>query len=90
MYPPREGDLPRDELILAAERMMTDLHGEVEIHFKCTCQYCGERCTLEEPNKLYDSIICCQCGKETPIEFGGFMTMQRFNKPEQPKQKDAN
>jgi hypothetical protein len=42
------------------------------VHFKFTCAHCGERCMLQEPNRLYEKGICHKCGKETVIERGGF------------------
>jgi len=74
LYPPRAGDLSREELMAAADRAVeqTPPGSKIDIHFKFTCEHCGERCILSEPNRLYENGICCRCGKETVIEFGGF------------------
>lgn len=75
IHPPREGDLPRDELVKRAQAAMEEWGGrgaDIDILFKFTCQWCGERCTLQEPNKLYENGECFACGKSTPIKWGGF------------------
>lgn len=80
VFPPREGDLPRDELIAAIPLAIKNLGFEkfdVDVHFKFTCQWCGERCMLQEPNMLYENGECHVCGKSTPINFGGFTLMAR-------------
>jgi hypothetical protein len=74
-FKPREGDLPRKELAALAEHQVGP-QGQwpgAEVIFKFTCKHCGERCCLEEPNKLYEYGECCACGRSTKIEFGGFM-----------------
>lgn len=73
-HPPRKGDLPREELIQRAEMVLKEYPpGAAEIHFKFTCQHCGERCTLSKANYLYENGECYKCGKDTPIKVGGFM-----------------
>lgn len=68
-------DLPRAELLQRAKRVMEDYPPESkpEIHFKFTCEKCGERCALEEPNILYEHGECFNCGHSTKIDKGGFM-----------------
>lgn len=73
-HKPREGDLPRDELIRRAEEAVAP-NGQWpggDVYFKFSCEHCGERCTLQEPNKLYENGECFVCGKSTPINYGGF------------------
>jgi hypothetical protein len=70
IHPPQ--DLPREELIELAGEVVKD-HPGAEIYFKFTCEHCGERCTLQKPNVLYESGECWKCGKLTPIAHGGFM-----------------
>jgi hypothetical protein len=65
-------DLPRAELEALAAETLKQYPGS-QIFFKFTCQHCGERCTLSEPNRLYESGECFACGKETTINEGGFM-----------------
>lgn len=74
-HPPREGDLPREELVKAAEKALGPggIYEGATLCFKFTCEHCGERCILDEPNKLYEYGECCTCGKKTKIEYGGFM-----------------
>lgn len=88
-YPPREGDLPRDELCARAQQVLDEAeldphsmwHGyNVEVLFKFTCQHCGERCTLAEPNRLYENGECFACGQTTKIDFGGY-TLKGTIKP---------
>ena len=67
-------DLPRKELMLAAnEAMLKYAESDPEIHFKFTCEKCGERCTLSKANMLYENGECYKCGHETKIKKGGFM-----------------
>src|SRR5947208_1909086 len=44
-HPPREGDLPRAEIVALAQRTV-DRNPGAEVHFKFTCEACGERCPL--------------------------------------------
>jgi len=70
-------DLPRDELMKLASDALQQYPG-AEVHFKFTCSHCGERCTLEDPNCLYESGICHQCGQETVITKGGFLLALKY------------
>jgi len=74
-YPPRQGDLPKEELIERARTYQAEM--QCDIHFKYTCEACGERCTLEEPNTLYEKGEC-QCGHIMPITHGGFMLVKKL------------
>lgn len=87
-HPPREGDLPRDELCQQAQKTLEDWPEGTVIYFKFTCKFCGERCTLQEPNKLYENGECCSCGMSTPIQFGGF-TIQHTTKHENQENKET-
>lgn len=82
IHPPREGDLPRDELQRRAQLALDEWSSggaDVDILFKFTCVWCGERCTLQEPNKLYENGECFACGKSTPIKWGGFSIHAKLN-----------
>jgi hypothetical protein len=70
-----KNDLPRDELLRLASETMMQYPPEynLQIHFKYTCLKCGERCTLTEPNILYERGECHKCGHNQPIERGGFL-----------------
>lgn len=48
------------------------------VHFKFTCEHCGERCMLSEPNQLFEYGECHVCGKETKIEVGGYTLMSKM------------
>ena len=65
-------DLPRDELIALAVRIRAE-NPAVQVYFKFTCEKCGERCILAEPNVLFDYGECCECGPKTRIREGGMM-----------------
>jgi len=70
-------NLPREELMaLAVETLQR--YPRAVIHFKFTCGQCGARCTLEEPNTLYESGECFECGAMTVISEGGFDLFMRF------------
>jgi len=73
-YLHRPGDLPREELMLLAERTIKQYGGtkQAEVHFKFTCIYCGTRCTLQDANVLYEFGECAICGKQNEIAMGGF------------------
>jgi hypothetical protein len=73
-YPPREGDLPREELVRRAEEIISPkgTYPGATVLFKFTCEHCGERCTLQDENTLWEEGECFACGKKTKIEFGGF------------------
>lgn len=73
-HPPRQGDLPRQELAKLADKTIKEHGGpsRCSVRFKFTCKWCGARCTLVEENTLYEKGGCADCGKETEILFGGF------------------
>lgn len=90
MFPPREGDLPREELLKAAQEQ-TGPHGQWpggEVLFKFSCSHCGERCTFQEPNQLFENGECHVCGKSTKVEYGGFAIHFIINAPNTGKDKD--
>jgi rRNA maturation endonuclease Nob1 len=64
-------DVPREQLAKLAEEALRT-HPGSKIYFKFTCEKCGERCTLLEPNALYEKGECFVCGHETVISKGGF------------------
>lgn len=74
-------DLPREELMKLADETLKRYPGAV-IHFKFTCSYCGARCTLTDPNVLYESGQCYSCGHDTTITQGGFMIMTQLKEGE--------
>ena len=70
---PRPGDLERTRLVQLANQMIAQHGGPTKctVRFKFTCCWCGTRCTITEPNTLYESGECCECGKTTDIVAGG-------------------
>lgn len=77
-FPPREGDLDRDELLRRANLAFEDSGVPVDVWFKYTCEHCGERCTFQEPNMLYENGECHKCGKTTVVKVGGFCLHYKF------------
>ena len=65
-------DLPREELMEHANNWLKKIGGGY-IYFKFTCEECGTRCTLEEPNILYAQGECFHCGHKTQIREGGYL-----------------
>jgi hypothetical protein len=70
--PHHASDLPRDELIACAEQALREFGKAATIHFKFTCENCGERVMFSEPNTIFEFGECCRCGHSTPITKGGF------------------
>lgn len=68
-------DKSRDDIIAMANDVIRNAKGLARVYFNFTCRHCGQRCTLSEPNTLYESGECFKCGKETIIEKAGFMLM---------------
>jgi hypothetical protein len=69
-------DLPREELLRRADqaiKQFTQPGVKATVRFKFTCERCGTRCTLSEPNVLYENGECYECGHTTVITKGGFM-----------------
>jgi predicted SprT family Zn-dependent metalloprotease len=65
-------DLSRKELMIAADKALATMGSRAKVHFKYTCQKCGERVMLQEPNTLYENGECYKCGHVQPITQGGF------------------
>ncbi len=80
-FPPREGDLPIMELLNRANQQqeLDRQDGlQTDIHFKFTCENCGERCAFAEPNKIYEEGECCKCGHKTKFTVGGYACVSKF------------
>lgn len=69
-------DITRAEMIEQANSIIGTIPG-VKVYFKFTCAGCGERCTLLEPNVLYEEGECFACGHMTKISSGGFALLFR-------------
>lgn len=63
---------PRDfPLNAVAETAMEWVDKGATIFQKFTCSHCGARQTIDEPNKLFTSASCEECGKVTDITVSG-------------------
>lgn len=90
-HQPRKGDLSRDELEKRANQVLSMYpRGSAMIYFKFTCEHCGERCTFQKANHLFENGECHKCGKETPIKFGGFMLEVDLIEADQANEKDSD
>lgn len=65
-------DLPKDELLLHANKTLEKMGPKAKIYFKYTCNKCGARANLSEPNVLYEQGECCVCGHVQNIVSGGY------------------
>jgi hypothetical protein len=68
-------NLPRVELLRRAQEAIDMFEAQgtpAHVNFKFTCERCGTRCTLTEPNMLYENGECFICGHTTKITEGGF------------------
>lgn len=68
-------DHPRDVVLQVARDVVARYKGRAEVYFKFTCPHCGERCTFDKPNVLYQRGECFACGVESPIEEAGFLLL---------------
>ena len=65
-------DLPREDIIAMADRVVAG-NSTASVYFKFTCAHCGNRCTFQEANTLFERGECDSCGKETVVDKAGFM-----------------
>lgn len=67
-------DYPRDVICQMADQAIAKNGGPelARVYFKFTCEACGERCTFNEPNSLYEQGECCECGHMTTVTKAGF------------------
>jgi predicted RNA-binding Zn-ribbon protein involved in translation (DUF1610 family) len=61
-------DFPLDEVFARAQEVVD--HGH-RVHQKFTCAACGQRLTMEEPNKFWTKGTCDKCGHVTDIRADG-------------------
>lgn len=73
-------DFPRDELVAEANRILAESDGKADVHFKATCPRCGERCMFAEPNRTFETMECCKCGKVFPFVKGNYMIEMHFDR----------
>ena len=43
------------------------------VYFKFTCEQCGQRCTLTDPNTLWEYGECFLCGYKTKLDIVGYL-----------------
>lgn len=55
-----------------AQDAIDRMGGRAEVHFKYTCDNCGERMTFAEADILYENGECAHCGHEQPVVLAGF------------------
>lgn len=65
-------DYPVSEILTQAQNA---IGMGATIHQKWTCSHCGSRQTMEEPNKIFESGHCENCGQTSTIETCGFAAM---------------
>ncbi len=67
-------DYSRAEILTLADAAIRKYGGpkRAEVFFKFSCQQCGERCTFNEPNVLWEVGECHACGSKTVVERAGF------------------
>lgn len=67
-------DYPRDAIMVMATEAIKMNGGPTlaRVHFKFTCPKCKTRCTFSDPNSLYESGTCCNCGHDAPVTAAGF------------------
>lgn len=63
-------DISRTEAIRRAETLAQQ---GWTVHFKFTCEQCGQRCTLQEPNTLHEYGECFLCGHKTELSVVGYV-----------------
>lgn len=61
-------DYPFDECAKAAEKLVADGH---TVHQKFTCNGCGTRLAINEPNVFHETGTCDRCNVVTNIKAKG-------------------
>lgn len=62
-------DYPLEEIVKAAAEIIKT--GDFMVLQKFSCEHCGQRLTISEPNKIYTEGTCDKCGKVTDIRKHG-------------------
>lgn len=68
-------DYPVEEILKAANELIRQ---GVTVHQKFTCDKCGSRQTMDEPNTFYASGKCEECGHITDIKKKGCNYLTHF------------
>jgi hypothetical protein len=61
-------DFPWDEVVMEAERLT---RAGFQVYQKFTCSGCGQRLTIETPNRFYETGSCDKCDVITDIKKQG-------------------
>lgn len=69
---PEHQDRPRDAIMQFAAETLKQAPAGSYVMFKFTCAQCGERCTFQKKNRLYERGECYKCGHDQPIDKAGF------------------
>ena len=70
-------DHPIEECAKTANDLIKQGH---QVHQKFTCEMCGSRQTIEEPNVFYTSGKCEECSHTTDIKKKGCNYVAIFNR----------
>ncbi len=65
-------DYPRDEITRRADAAIRKYGPSTLVYFKFTCERCGERCTFQDANMLWEEGECHACGLNQPVTKAGF------------------
>jgi hypothetical protein len=65
---PKYNDYPIEQ---CAEKAEQYIRNGARIYQKFTCEKCGQRLTMDEPNVFYETGDCDQCGHVTDIRKNG-------------------
>lgn len=70
-------DFPFSEVIAKANELVA--HGHT-VYQKFTCGNCGNRLTIDEPNRFYEHATCDKCHHETNVKEHGcnYMTVTLY------------
>lgn len=60
-------DLTYDEAVEMASPLV---EAGAKVNFKWTCKFCGARPIFNEPNTIFRSGECCECGRVTSVITG--------------------
>lgn len=69
-------DIPFDNCVSLADNAIAN---GLIVYQKWTCDHCGARQTMDQPNVFYRSGTCEECNKVTDIEECGFMATVEIN-----------
>jgi len=71
-------DFPKDEIVRGAEgaiRRYAAAGMEAHAHFKATCPKCNARPMFAEPDTIFDTMECSECGNVFPFVKGNYAIM---------------